>query len=165
MTKHQVFFSFEYNKDYWRASQVRSMGKVSGDSTFSDNDWEEVRQKTKKSIEGWIDKQLAMRKCLLVLVGSTTSTREWVRYEIEKAYELKKGIVGIYIHGLKDKEGRQTSKGLNPFDYVLTNNREKLSKYVKCIDPLYKTSIYVYHAIETHIGDWIQNAVDDAGKY
>lgn len=42
MAKRQVFFSFEYNKDNWCASQVRNMGKVSDDSTFLDNDWEEV---------------------------------------------------------------------------------------------------------------------------
>lgn len=43
--KRQVFFSFEYNKDAWRASQVRNMGKVDESSTFSDNDWEEVKEK------------------------------------------------------------------------------------------------------------------------
>lgn len=32
--KHRVFFSFEYNKDNWRAGQVRNMGKVDGNSTF-----------------------------------------------------------------------------------------------------------------------------------
>ncbi len=46
MAKRQVFFSFEYNKDAWRASQVRNMGKVDNSSTFSDNDWEEVKEKT-----------------------------------------------------------------------------------------------------------------------
>ena len=45
MAKRQVFFSFEYNKDNWRAGQVRNMGKVSDSSTFSDNDWEEVKLK------------------------------------------------------------------------------------------------------------------------
>lgn len=35
--------------------------------------------------------------CLVVLIGSTTSTRKWVKYEIQKAYELNKGIVGIYV--------------------------------------------------------------------
>ena len=38
MPNRQVFFSFEYYKDYWRAAQIRNMGKVSIDSTFSDND-------------------------------------------------------------------------------------------------------------------------------
>lgn len=44
--KRQVFFSFHYSNDNWRASQVRNMGIVSGDSTFSDNDWEEVKLKS-----------------------------------------------------------------------------------------------------------------------
>ena len=48
MAKRQVFFSFEYGKDAWRASQVRNMGKVSDSSTFSDNDWEEVKNKSDK---------------------------------------------------------------------------------------------------------------------
>ena len=103
MAKRQVFFSFEYNKDAWRASQVRNMGKVDNSSTFSDNDWEEVKEKTDAKIREWIDNQMAKRSCLVVLIGATTSGRKWINYEIEKAYELNKGIVGIYIHGLKDK--------------------------------------------------------------
>ena len=46
----QVFFSFEYDKDVWRASQIRNMGAVDDSSTFSDNDWEEVRYKDDISI-------------------------------------------------------------------------------------------------------------------
>lgn len=53
--KHRVFFSFEYNKDNWRAGQVRNMGKVDGYSTFSDNDWERVKLKTDKEIRKWKD--------------------------------------------------------------------------------------------------------------
>ena len=88
MAKRQVFFSFEYGKDAWRASQVRNMGKVSDSSTFSDNDWEEVKNKSDKEIKAWIDDQMAKRSCIVVLIGKTTSTRKWVKYEIEKAYEL-----------------------------------------------------------------------------
>lgn len=51
MAKRQVFFSFEYNKDAWRAAQIRNMGKVSNDSTFSDNDWEEVKSKSDADIK------------------------------------------------------------------------------------------------------------------
>ena len=38
--KRQVFFSFQYKPDNWRASMVRNMGKVDNSSTFSDNDWD-----------------------------------------------------------------------------------------------------------------------------
>ena len=61
----QVFFSFEYKKDNWRASTIRNIGKVSKDSTFSDNDWEEVKYKSKENIEKWIKEQMKMRSCII----------------------------------------------------------------------------------------------------
>ena len=59
--KRQVFFSFEYSKDNWRAAKVRNMGKVDSSSTFSDNDWEEVKEKSDSKIKEWIDSQLKKR--------------------------------------------------------------------------------------------------------
>lgn len=53
----QVFFSFEYNKDAWRASQIRNMNVVSKSSTFSDNDWETVKSKSDASIKKWINER------------------------------------------------------------------------------------------------------------
>lgn len=159
--KRQVFFSFEYNKDVWRAAQVRNMGKVSGNSTFSDNDWEEVKSKKTADIEDWIDSQMKMRSCIVVLVGKTTSSRHWVRYEIEKAYELNKGIVGIYVHGLEDKEGEQTTKGSDPFYTILTNSGERLSKYVTCYDPPYTSSHCVYDDINDKIAGLIEDAINN----
>ena len=52
---------------------VRNMGKVDNSSTFSDNDWEEVRFKSDARIKAWIDEQMAMRSCIVVLVGQETS--------------------------------------------------------------------------------------------
>ena len=166
MAKRQVFFSFEYNKDAWRASQVRNMGKVDNSSTFSDNDWEEVKEKTDAKIREWIDNQMAKRSCLVVLIGATTSGRKWINYEIEKAYELNKGIVGIYIHGLKDKNGNQTTTGSNPFYNILIGkNKERLSKYVECYESSHLTSTYVYDDIKNNIEQLIEDAISNAGTY
>lgn len=166
MAKRQVFFSFEYNKDNWRASQVRNMGKVDDPSTFSDNDWEEVKSKTDAKIKEWIDSQMAMRSCLVVLIGATTSGREWIDYEIEKAYELRKGIVGIYVHGLKDKDGNQTTKGSNPFyQFYIGEESKRLLNYVTCFDSSFKSSTYVYDDIKENIEQLIENAISAAGKY
>ncbi|MDD2476147.1 MAG: TIR domain-containing protein [Dysgonamonadaceae bacterium] len=160
MAKRQVFFSFEYNKDSWRASQVRNMGKVDNNSTFSDNDWEEVKEKSDTAIKRWINDQMAKRSCLVVLIGATTSSRKWVKYEIEKAYELDKGIVGIYIHNLKDKDGNQTTKGSNPFYSIyIGQDNERLSKYVTCFDSNYSTSTYVYDDIKENIENLIEDAI------
>lgn len=163
--KRQVFFSFEYNKDAWQASQVRNMGKVSETSTFSDNDWEEVKEKTDAEIKKWINNQMALRSCLVVLVGKSTSTRKWIKYEIEKAHELGKGIVGIYVHGLKDKDGNQTDKGSNPFFSILNEEGKRLSNFVTCYDPPYKTSTKVYEDIEENIEQLIEDAISNKGNY
>lgn len=165
MAKRQVFFSFEYNKDNWRASQVRNMGKVSDDSTFSDNDWEEVKEKTDDKIKEWIKSQLEKRSCIVVLIGNSTANRKWINYEIEQAYEMNKGIVGIYIHKLKDSNGNQTTKGANPFDYVYANNGDKLSKYVKTFDSSFTTSSNVYSDIQENIEQLIEDAIDQSETY
>lgn len=161
MAKRQVFFSFEYNKDVWRASQVRNMGKVSDLSTFSDNDWEEVKSKSDSEIKEWIDQQMERRSCIVVLIGKTTSSRKWVKYEIEKAYELNKGIVGIYVHNLKDQDGKQTEKGSNPFYSVFTNGGERLSKYITCFDSNYSSSKSVYDDINDNIENLIEDAINN----
>ena len=159
MSKRQVFFSFHYDNDNWRAAQVRNMGKVDSSSTFSDNNWEEVKEKKDSKIKEWIDEQLNKRSCLVVLIGEKTTNRKWINYEIKKAYELNKGIVGIYIHKLENSSGEQDDKGNNPFDDCLTLKGEKLSKYVKCFDSKYELSKYVYNDIKDNIEDLIEYGI------
>ena len=115
MAKRQVFFSFHYSRDSWRAAQVKNMGLVDSSSTWSANDWEEVRYKSEAKIKEWIDSQMKMRSCVVVLVGQETSSRKWVKYEIERAYELGKGIVGVYIHKLKNAAGEHGRESSNEY--------------------------------------------------
>lgn len=159
MAKRQVFFSFHYENDNWRASQVRNMGKVDGSSTFSDNDWEEVKEKTDSKIKEWIDEQLNKRSCLVVLIGEKTANRKWIKHEIKRAYELNKGIVGIYIHKLKNSSGKKGYKGDNPFDYFKIEG-VPLSKYVKCFDSSKVTSTDVYNDINDNIEYLIEYAIE-----
>ena len=165
MVKRQVFFSFHFDKDVWRAGQVKNMGVVDNSSTWSSNDWEEVKEKSDTKIKEWIDGQMAMRSCLVVLVGKETSSRKWVKYEIEKAYALNKGIVGVYVHGLKDSDGNQTTKGSNPFFNIFTSSGHRLSSYVECFDPPHVTSAYVYDDIKSELPDLIERAITNKGTY
>lgn len=157
--------SFCFSWFVHNASQVRNMGKVSDSSTFSDNDWEEVRYKSEAKIKEWIDSQLALRSCLVVLVGAKTSERKWVKYEIEKAMELHKGIVGICINRLKDSNGDSDEEGANPFYSVFTASGHRLSNYVTLFKSNYSNSTYVYKDIEDNINDLIENAIDNHLNY
>mgnify|MGYP002753716783 CR=1 FL=1 len=159
MVKRQVFFSFHYDNDNWRAAQIRNMGKVDDTSTVSDNDWEEVKEKVDIKIKEWIDEQLSKRSCLVVLIGEKTANRKWINYEIKKACELNKGIIGIYIHKLKNVKGEQGSKGDNPFDFFNING-VSMSKYVKCFESNYSLSENVYRDIKDHLEDLIEYGIN-----
>ncbi len=180
MAKRQVFFSFRFLYDSWRAGQIRNMGKVSGDSTFSDNDWETVRSKSADAIEKWIKDQMKMRSCVVVLIGEHTQGRKWINYEIEQAWKSGKGIVGIYVHGLEDNDGTQAQKGKNPFEdfcidttfnYIARHhdpadaNEKNLARVLKAYDTPYQTSKYVYDYIKTNIAYWIEEAIDIRNSY
>jgi len=43
-TKRQVFYSFHYKPDCWRASQVRNIGAIEGNKPAPDNDWETITE-------------------------------------------------------------------------------------------------------------------------
>jgi hypothetical protein len=134
--KRQVFYSFDYETDVFRVSQVRNMGVVEDKPLLSSNDWEEVKKKGDNAIRGWIDDNMKYRSCVIVLVGSYTANKRWVKYEIEKAWKDDKGLVGIFIHNLECPINGYCLKGINPFDqYTINNGRTTLSSIVECYDP------------------------------
>lgn len=113
---HEVFYSFHFDFDHWRAAQVRNMGVVAGKEPVSANDWEVVKGRGDASIKQWISGQMNGCDCLIVLTGAETASRPWVRYEIEKGWNDGLGVVGIRIHGLKNSLGNTSLAGANPFD-------------------------------------------------
>lgn len=157
----KVFFSFHYKPDCWRASQVRNAGVVEGNTPVSDNDWEQVTRGGDAAIQKWIDGQLSGRSCAVVLIGSNTAGRKWIDYEIKKAWNDGKGVVGIHVHNLKDAGQNQCAKGANPFDgFTLDNGKKKLSSVVKTYDPPYSTSTLVYDHIKSNIDSWVEEAIE-----
>lgn len=155
----KAFFSFHYIPDNWRASQVRSMGLIEGDSPVSDNDWETVTKGGDAAIEKWIDTQMSGKSCVVVLIGNGTAGRKWITHEIIKAWNDNKGVLGIYIHNLKDRESNQAYKGSNPFDTITFSNGTKLSSIVKAYDPPYSSSTDVYAHIKKNLSDWVEAAI------
>ncbi|HBX18951.1 MAG TPA: hypothetical protein DEF88_00700 [Porphyromonadaceae bacterium] len=180
MAKKQIFYSFHYQNDNWRVSQVRNIGAIEGNAPATSNEWEEVKRKGDNAIQSWIDNSMKYRSCVVVLIGSETAQRRWVNYEIEKAWKEGKGVVGIYIHGLKDSKAQQCSKGDNPFynfcidetiNYIadhskpIDNNEINLSKVVKAYDSPYLRSENVYSYIQQNIEDWIEEAIRIRNNY
>lgn len=155
----QSFFSFRYKKDNWRASIVRNSW-VTQDRTaagfFDTADWEEVKKKSDSAIETWIDGQLKGTSVTVVLIGSDTAGKKWINYEITASHKKGNGMLGIYVHNIKDSNSNTTTKGRNPFDEWKFEKAGAVVTY-----PVYD---WVADDGYKNMGDWIEKAAKAAGK-
>ena len=162
MARH-TFFSFHHGRDVWRAGQVRNswvtkLSKEREAAGFWDKaEWEEVQKKAEAAIHRWIDGQLKGTSVTVVLIGAETSTRPHVNYEITESHKRGNGLLGIYIHNVKDEDKKTDTKGKNPFDkYTFKNSEGKVIKY-----PTYD---WVNDDGRNFMGDWIEVAAEKAGR-
>lgn len=163
--KRQVFFSFHYERDCQRAAMVRNIGAVTNEEPLSDNAWEEVKKGGEGAVKKWIDDQLKMRSCTVVLIGQETAGRPWIDYEIQKSWELGKGIVGIYIHNLKNLDGVQAPKGENPFLRFKVGDAP-LSNIIKTYcESDWQDSKEAFGEISNNIADWVEEAIEIRKQY
>ena len=155
-----AFYSFHYQPDNWRASQVRNIGTVEGNKPAQDNDWETVTKGGDAAIKKWIADQMKGRSCTVVLVGTNTANRKWINHEIVQSWNAKMGVVGIHINGLKDSSQSTSNKGNNPFDYIdYGSSGKKLSSIVKCYTPGGSTSQERYDWIKKYLSDAVEEAI------
>lgn len=157
-TKRQIFFSFHFANDVFRVQQIRNIGALEENKPISANDWEDVKKKGDAAIEKWIADNMYYRSCVVVLVGEETANRKWVKHEIKKAWNDGKGLVGIYIHNLKDPRTGKSNKGSNPFEQFSLDNGKKLSEVAKCYNPDPNDT---YNSIANNIESWIEQAIKD----
>ena len=160
----KVFFSFHHKADHWRAGTVRSIGAISGNEPVSDNAWEEIKKGGDAAIKKWIDSQLEGRSCTIVLIGAKTAGRKWIEYEIKKTWDDDKGLLGIYIHNLKDKDGDHSAKGRNPFEGFTVGDMY-MSNIAKAYNPPMKDSGEVYSYIARNLADWVEEAIIIRGNH
>ena len=156
----KVFFSFHFNNDFWRTQQVRNMNALEGNPLASANAWEEVKKKGDAAIKKWIDDEMSGRTCAVVLVGSQTASRPWVKYEIEKAWNDNRGVLGIRIHQLLGHDGKSCAAGTSPFElFTLSKGTKNLSSVVPLKNPSGTDSKTVYATIANNIEVWIEEAI------
>ena len=160
----KVYFSFHYDRDIRRVVQIRNSWVVRAEKEtqpFLDKaEWESIMRSGRQTIEKWIENQIDGTSVTVVLIGSETYDREWVRHEIKRSYELTKGILGIYIHNVKDPQYGTDTKGKNPLDYwTVEQNGRKVP-----FSSLYKTYDWVNDDGYTNLAAWVEAAAKAAGR-
>lgn len=156
----RTFLSFHHRLDAFRAGQIRDCGLIEPSDLASDHVWAAITHAGDSAIRRWIDAQMDEADCVIVLVGQITAGRKWIDYEIQKAWREGRGLLGIYVHHLKNHYGSQTSKGANPFAEVTIDGVPgALAASVRCYDPPYLTSNEAYDYVCTGLPLWIERSI------
>lgn len=113
----RVFFSFHYQNDIWRASNIRNSHIVDGTAAAGFQDaslWEEAKSKGDGFLMRLINAALEGTSVTTVLIGTETASRRWVDYEIEQSIKRGNGLLGIHIDQVRDRYGQTCLRGPVP---------------------------------------------------
>lgn len=156
-----VFFSFHYQQDIHRVRYIRSPQFYARNyelAGFWDGSIEETHPTfDRHQIKQLINGTLYGTSVTVVLIGKYTSDSRWVRYEIKQSYRRNNGLIGIYIHKLRNKHDQIDSKGENPFEYIKDVDGELLSYSVQTYD-------WFDDEAKHNIGNWIEEAAQEVGR-
>ena len=162
----RVFFSFHYERDIWRANVVRNSWVCQEDreaAGFWDASlWEETKLKGDAAIKRLIDGGLQNTSVTAVLIGAETADRRWVQYEIMESYKRKNGLLGVYIHNIKDARGVTDQEGTNPFDRIYIT--DPLTGRRKYFSEMYPTYYWYGNDGFKNFGTWVEDTARSAGR-
>lgn len=159
----RAFFSFHYELDVQRASVVRNSRLTHGEQlSFVDASmWESAKCQGDDALKRLINGALENTSVTVVLIGSHTNQRPWVKYELERSIARGNGIVAVRVNKIKNFQGQITQRGVNPLDSATvtftSGSKKPASSY-------YKTYDYVDDDGYNKLGTWIEEAARLAGK-
>jgi hypothetical protein len=157
----QTFFSFHYERDVWRVGQVRNCNLLPTEDQhgFIDSvDWESIKRQGDDAIKRWIADQLNNTSVTAVLIGAETAGRSWVQHEIIQSWNRGNGIVGVWIHNIKDQDSKTDVAGRNPFDQFKLPDGTLLSSVCKTYD-------WVLNDGRNNLGKWGEEAFQVRARY
>lgn len=166
----QVFFSFHYDEDIWRANQVRNNWVTKDwepNKPVDHASWEALKRRGDDAVKEWINKQLDGSGVTVVLIGAYTSSRQYVKYEVQRSSDINKGIVGVRIHNLKNQDQETSSYGSNPLDDVSKEVPIYAgSTYMvkRKLSEIFKTYDYKLENGYENFTKWVEEAANIAGR-
>jgi hypothetical protein len=163
----RVFFSFHYDEDIWRVNQIRNIGVTRDWEAMPFLDaasWEAVKRKGDTAIKEWIDRQLDGTGVTVVLIGSETASRRYVKYEIQESHRRGNGLLGIYIHDIKNQDKQTSIRGRNPFEDFTAQVDGWFGPTTKRYSEIYPAYDWIGDNGYRNISDWIEQAAKKAGR-
>ena len=159
----RVFFSFHYARDIRRIQQVRQSWvlRPGGEAQpfYDAAEFEKVKARA-GGIKSWIEEQLKGTSVTVVLYGAETFDREWVRHEIIRSHNLKKGLLAIDIHNVRDPQNGTDIQGKNPLSYWY----DEVGGRKSYLSDQYANYDWVRDNGHANMPNWIEDAARAAGR-
>lgn len=157
----KVFYSFHFKRDAWRAAQVRNSNMIADDDEYGVIDgveWEKIERQGDDAIKRWINGQLKDTSVTAVLIGAETAERNWVEYEIRRSWERGNALVGVRVHGMKNRDQETDRPGPNPLDNIRLADGTPLSA-------IFPTYDWVANEGRQNISAWVEQAFQVRANY
>lgn len=154
----RVFFSFHYDNDINRSMTVRNSWVTQGKEAagFVDKaEFEKIKRTGEIAVHRWIDNQLNGTSVTVVLIGSETLNRPFVKYEICESIKRGNGVIGVYIHNIRDMITQKGSLQGNPHTIIGYYDNGSPAYFDRICDGLYD---YTYDNGYANLGVWIEQA-------
>lgn len=159
----RTFFSFHYENDVSRANVVRNswVTKDREAAGFVDAAaFEEVKKKGEAAIKKWIDDQLSGTSVTVVLIGTETSSRPYIKYELEQSWKKGNGILAVKVNNIKDLKSNRSVAGDTSFGAIFTTTKDNKQFF----NQRFKTYDWAGDDGYANLGTWIEDAAKAAGK-
>ena len=155
----KIFPSFDWN-DKWMVNQILNLPSIIGreDMHFVSGVPAEEVQKTDAAISKWIRDSMEGCSCYVLFVGEETYTSKWVKYEMELARDRRLGMLMVFLDDMKNRDGRLCKKGWDPYEAHGMYAAPSPKNYIV------RQYSWVHDDGLSHIGKWIEDACQRAGK-
>jgi len=159
----RVFFSFHYQRDIFRANVVRNSWRFRPEYEISNAFWDgSLWEKTKTEGDAAVKRLIAQglnnTSATVVLIGAETSKRQWIQHEIDESLTRGNGLVGVYLHNIKDQLGFVDTPGNNPFDNLRFASTKQL------LSTAYRTYDWINDDGYRNLAGWVEAAAKAAGR-
>lgn len=165
MMARKVFYSFHYDNDIMRVMTVRNRWVTQGGQVASDiidkAEFEQIKRKGESAVKSWIDKQLEGTSVTVVLLGTETLTRPYVKYEICQSINRGNAIIGVHINNIRDARTMRISSKADVNQIVGKYNDGSSVYFNDICDGIYD---YTNNDGYSNLGSWVENAARIKGK-
>ncbi len=160
----RVYFSYYFVQDIERFYVVRNswaFHDIEEANIIDTAEFERIKQSGDKTVYQWIDDHLVDTSATVVLIGTETLNRPYVKHEILESYKRGNAIIGVYIHNVRNMRTSLTSPKGEIHTIIGHTEANEPIYFDKICDSLYD---YVEDNGKKEMGHWIESAVEKKEK-